>query len=92
MDAVDPGNVPNFRAYEYSNGSKVTPESLFIQQLKDRLGQEAVNNVNNSEIPAYIDESGDFASQFASLTGILVDGVPIENFNKDVLYTQYLCH
>ncbi|NOV03691.1 immunoglobulin-like domain-containing protein [Paenibacillus planticolens] len=85
MDAVDPGNVPNFRAYEYSNGSKMTPASLFIQQLKDRMGQAAVDATNNSVIPAYIDQSGDFASQFATLTGIFVDGVPIPNFNNEVL-------
>ncbi|MCR8630956.1 leucine-rich repeat protein [Paenibacillus radicis (ex Xue et al. 2023)] len=85
MDAVDPGNVPNFRAYEYSNGSKMTPGSLFIQQLKDRLGQGAVDKTNSSAIPVIIDQSGNFASQFATLTGIFVDGVPLANFNKEVL-------
>ncbi len=85
MDAVDPGNVPNFHPYEYSNGSKMTPESLYIQQLKDRLGQEAVNNIEKSDIPAYIDESSDFTEKFASLEGILVEGVPLENFNKHLL-------
>ncbi|WP_187274027.1 S-layer homology domain-containing protein [Paenibacillus sp. N3.4] len=85
MDAVDPGNVPNFRAYEYSNGSKMTPGSLYMQQLKDRMGQQAVDNTNRSAIPAYTDQSGDFASQFATLTGIFVDGAPLASFNKDVL-------
>lgn len=85
MDEVDPGNVPNFRAYEYSNGTKMPPGSLFIQQLSDRAGQQAVNNVNISNIPAYIDESGNFAGMFAYLSGITVDGVAFKDFKKDVL-------
>lgn len=85
MDEVDPGNVPNYLAYEYSNGTKMTPNSLFIQQLKDRMGQEAVDNTNNRTIPAYKDESSSFANQFVYLSDIFVDGVKLKNFKKDVL-------
>ena len=35
----------NNPAYEYSMGRNVTPESLYLQQLEDRLGKNAVTNV-----------------------------------------------
>ena len=85
MDEVDPGNVPNFKAYEYSVGKKVTPNSLYIQQLKDRMGQSAVDNVNINTIPACIDESGAFADMFAYLSDISADGIRFSGFKKEVL-------
>ena len=85
MDEVDPGNVPNFMACEYSVGKRMTPDGLYIQQMKDRMGQTAVDNVNVSAIPAYIDESGAFSGRFAFLSDIFVDGVRLKEFKREVL-------
>jgi hypothetical protein len=85
MAEVDPGNVPNFKAYEYSVGKKMEPHSLYLQQLKDRMGEEAVNHINNSDIPAYIDKSVNFDEVFAYLSDIRVDGKKLEEFKKEVL-------
>lgn len=85
MAEVDPGNVPNFKAYEYSIGKKMNPASLYLQQLKDRMGQHAVDNANASSIPAYKDESGSFNDRFAYLSEISVNGTKLETFKKEVL-------
>lgn len=85
MAEVDPGNVPNFKAYEYSIGQKMQPGSLYLQQLKDRLGKEAVKNTNISEIPAYIDKTVNLDEAFANLSGINVNGKKLEGFKKEVL-------
>lgn len=85
MAEVDPGNVPNFKAYEYSVGKKMNPGSLYLQQLKDRMGQQAVDNTNSSNIPAYKDESGSFNDMFAYLSEISINGVKLETFKKEVL-------
>lgn len=82
MAEVDPGNVPNFKAYEYSVGKKMNPGSLYLQQLKDRMGQQAVDNTNSSNIPAYKDESGSFNDMFAYLSEISINGVKLETFKK----------
>ena len=85
MAEVDPGNVPNFKAYEYSIGQKMQPHSLYLQQLKDRIGENAVNNTNNSEIPAYIDKTVNLDEAFANLSGISINGKKLETFKKEVL-------
>ena len=84
MDAVDPGNVPNFKAYEYSTGRHVEPRSLYLQQLEDRLGVQAVENAACSTVPEYVDETAGFMDSFAFLEGIYVDGKPLAGFDKAV--------
>lgn len=85
MDEVDPGNVPNFKAHEQSIGRKMAPESLYLKQLKDRLGQQAVDNTNDASVPACRDESEGFFDSFAYLAGIEVDGEPLPGFYREVL-------
>lgn len=85
MAEVDPGNVPNFKAYEYSVGQKMEPGSLYLQQLKDRMGQKAVDNANFAGLPAPKDESRSYDDTFAFLSGISVDGKKLDNFKKETL-------
>lgn len=85
MAEVDPGNVPNYKAYEYSLGRPVTPQSLYLQQLQDRLGAEAVERTNDDTIPPFRDESAGFYERFAYLSQITVNGKPLPGFNREVL-------
>lgn len=81
MNEVDPGNVPNFMAHE-TPSSDGLPESLFIQQLKDRLGEDACEWVADSGIGDVIDETAGFYESFAVLDGITADGKSIEGFDS----------
>lgn len=85
MDAVDPGNVPNFQPYEYSIGKKMPVRSLYIRQLEDRLGKKAVDMTNDASVPAYINESKGFIDSFAYIGELKSDGKPIAGFNREVL-------
>ena len=85
MDAVDPGNVPNFKAYEYSVGRHVEPRSLYLQQLKDRLGPDAVGNALCDTLPETVDESEGFIDSFAFLDGIFVDGKALQGFDRETM-------
>ncbi len=87
MENVDPGYVPNFPAYEYSNGVAVEPDSLFLHQLADRLGAEAVQNIRSTTVPDYIDESDTVDTRIPKLTGIHLDGDVIPGFDPEV--TRY---
>ena len=62
----------------------MNPGSLYLQQLKDRMGQQAVDNTNSSNIPAYKDESGSFNDMFAYLSEISINGVKLETFKKEM--------
>ena len=81
MNEVDPGNVPNFMAHEIPSSSGL-PESLFMQQLKDRLGTEACEWVADSSIDDTIDETAGFYNRFAVLDGITSDGIMIDGFDS----------
>ncbi|MFD0677850.1 MULTISPECIES: discoidin domain-containing protein [unclassified Paenibacillus] len=83
MENVDPGKVPNFPAYEYSNGTAVNPASLYIQQLTDRLGLQAVAKISSSTVPNYMDESGTLNTYVPKLSGIYLDGQLINGFNPE---------
>ena len=85
MAEVDPGNVPNYKACEYSVGRKMTPQSLYLQQLRDRLGPEAVAAVCDDAVPPCRDESAGFYDRFAYLARITVDGKPLADFHREVL-------
>lgn len=85
MAEVDPGNVPNYKACEYSVGRKMTPQSLYLQQLRDRLGPEAVAAVCDDTVPPCRDESAGFYDRFAYLARITVDGKPLADFHREVL-------
>lgn len=85
MDEVDPGNVPNFKAHEQSTGRAVLPKSLYLQQLEERLGTQAVERTNDDRIPAWKDESKGFLDRFAYLAEIRVDGKPLPEFDREVL-------
>ena len=85
MDEVDPGNVPNFKAHEQSLGRAVMPRSLYLQQLEDRLGIQAVERTKDDRIPAWKDESKGFLDRFAYLSEIRVDGKPLPEFDRGVL-------
>lgn len=85
MDEVDPGNVPNFKAHEQSVGQAMLPKSLYLQQLADRLGAQAVERTNDDRIPAWKDESKGFRDRFACLEGILADGKPLQEFDREIL-------
>lgn len=85
MDEVDPGNVPNFKAHEQSLGHAVMPRSLYLQQLEDRLGVQAVERTQDDRIPAWKDESEGFLDRFAYLSEIRVDGKPLPEFDREVL-------
>lgn len=87
MDEVDPGNVPNFRAHEYGLGRKMNPASLYLRQLEDRLGAQAVAHANDDTMPPLRDESAGFRDSFAFLSGISVDGRPLPGFDPEV--TEY---
>ncbi|MEV6811298.1 discoidin domain-containing protein [Micromonospora sp. NPDC051296] len=87
MENVDPGYVPNFPAYEYGNGAAVTPDSLFLHQLADRLGAGAVRNISSTVVPDYIDESDTVDTRIPKLAGIYLDGEPLSGFDPDV--TRY---
>lgn len=85
MAEVDPGNVPNYKACEYSVGRKMTPQSLYLQQLRDRLGPEAVAAACDDTVPPCRDESAGFYDRFAYLARITVDGTPLADFHREVL-------
>lgn len=85
MDAVDPGNVPNFKAYEYSVGHRLEPRSLYLQQLQDRLGVRAVENTLCDTVPAPVDSTAGFLDSFAFLDGIFADGKPVAGFDREVM-------
>ncbi len=85
MDEVDPGNVPNFKVHEQSIGRAVMPRSLYLQQLEERLGVQAVERTNDDRIPAWKDESKGFLDRFAYLSEIRVDGKPLPEFDREVL-------
>ena len=80
MNEVDPGCVPNFKAHEIASTSNL-PESLFIQQLKDRAGDKAVSEVSSSDVPEYTDRSEGFYENFATLEGMTVDGKKMVDFD-----------
>lgn len=84
MDEVDPGNVPNFKAHEQSTGTPTMPRSLYLQQLADRLGPQAVERIGMRDIPACKDESKGFLDSFAYLASIDVDGKPLAEFDREV--------
>ena len=84
MEEVDPGNVPNFPAYEASLGQAMQPQSLYLQQLKERCGSKGVKAALTTEIGVAKDESADFLNRFAFLKGIQVDGKPIEGFDPAI--------
>lgn len=81
MNEVDPGNVPNFMANE-TPSSNGLPESLFIQQLKDRIGEQACEWVEDSAIGDIIDGTDGFYESFAVLDGITADGKKIDGFDS----------
>lgn len=85
MDAVDPGQVPNFQAVEQSLGRRMEPASLYRQQLLERCGAQAVAAAETQALPAFRDESNGFLEKFAYLAGLTVDGTPIADFRRDVL-------
>ncbi len=85
MDEVDPGNVPNFKAHEQHTGAATMPQSLYLQQLEDRLGAQAVAYTNDDRIPRWKDESKGFLDRFAYLAEILVDGKPLPEFDREIL-------
>ena len=82
MSEVDPGNVPNYKAAEYSVGSRMPMESLYYAQLEARKGPEAVAIAKDNSIPSIIDESKGFLNRFAYLDAILIDGKIIDGFDK----------
>lgn len=85
MDEVDPGNVPNFRATEYSVGRKMNPASLYLRQLEERLGPDAVAAAEDASIPPCRDESEGLRERFAQLKEITVDGAPLPGFDPQTL-------
>ncbi|MBQ3083170.1 MAG: hypothetical protein IJC47_04445, partial [Alistipes sp.] len=83
MEEVDPGNVPNFRAHEQSLGKEMQPRSLYLAQLHDRAGSQAVVVASSCALPNPKDESKGFVEQFATLQTILLDGKPLPDFEHD---------
>ena len=88
MEAVDPGHVPNYRAYEYSTGTRMTPRSLYLQQLSDRLGNDAVERAGERTPGVAEDRSVGFTERFAFLSSLRVGGKPLKSFDPEV--THYL--
>lgn len=84
MEEVDPGNVPNYTAHEYHLGSPMKPQSLYLRQLRDRLGEEAVVMVNDPAIPPVKDVTAGFYESFAFLESIQVDGLPLKDFHPEI--------
>ena len=83
MNEVDPGHVPNFKAYEYSTGRKMTPESLYLQQLAERKGGAACTAVEaRGQVPA-ADESAGFRDRFALLSSLKVGKKNLSAFNPE---------
>lgn len=79
------GQVPNFPAYMYSVERKVSPaldnmpDSLYLQQVKDRLGTKAVESINQLPIPP------------ALLSELSINGQVIEGFkSRTFIYTYDL--
>jgi hypothetical protein len=81
MNEVDPGNVPNFKAHEIASSADL-PASLFIQQLKERLGEQAVTFVSKSDVPVSDDASEGFYESFAVLEDITANGKSLDGFDE----------
>lgn len=64
--------------YWESHGAHVKPESLYISQLKSRLGEEAVVNIQRHPI-----EMSDAIANIPKLDSITIDGEPINGFDPD---------
>lgn len=84
MEEVDPGNVPNFKAHEQRTDGRTMPRSLYLQQLEDRAGRQAVANVLDDRMPPCKDMSEGFLDSFAYLARITVDGRPLAEFHREV--------
>lgn len=85
MDEADPGNVPNYTAHEYSLGKRMKPESLYAQQLSERMGKHAAEAAAEDKMSAVKDESKGFLERFAYLSSITADGKPLAGFSRDIL-------
>jgi len=85
-EGLNGGMVPNFAGYEYSVTEKVTPEndnmpnSLYVQQLVDRLGPEAALNLAVNTIPPIDDQS---STERPKLLDLKLDGHTPSNFSPD---------
>ena len=64
--------------YWESHGEHVKPESLYMSQLKARLGEEAVANIQRHTI-----EISDSIANIPKLDSITIDGEPINGFAPD---------
>ena len=83
MNEVDPGHVPNFKAYEYATGRRMTPESLYLQQLSDRKGVAACTTVNARAYVPVADESAGFRERFALLSSLKVGKKGLKGFEPE---------
>ena len=83
MNEVDPGHVPNFKAYEYSTGHRMEPGSLYLQQLSDRKGSAACQSVTGRDRAAAPDESAGFRERFTLLSSLKVGKKALNGFDPE---------
>lgn len=69
-----------------SYGMNVKPQSLYLQQLEERLGKRAVENIKKPENIAF----GEISRNYPTVSSIKINGVQIPNFSPDKYdYTIY---
>lgn len=90
-----PGNWPNpddprprEDAFWDSHGQHVTPQSLYLQQLRDRLGEQAVQNIARKPVGGPELDTPDL-SCLPSLQAIYVNGAPLEGFDPERFVYHY---
>lgn len=83
------GNWPNDNdprpredAYWDSHGKHVAPQSLYLQQLKDRLGEVAIKNIAETPVGGEALDTPE-ADHLSTIQMIHVNGVPLEGFDPE---------
>jgi hypothetical protein len=72
---------PRRDGYWECQGQHVSPRSLYVQQLQDRLGPQSLRNIAKTTVGGGALDVPAIRSGFPALTGVTIDGQPLAGFS-----------